>query len=140
MRKVMLALALVGLAGSASAQEPHRRAVAKPAEREDADPYVIEGRCGVFVKWVGMTLSTTSVSEQQLAGEAIAETDLRWSMVEFWNGPYYLEDAKTQIQQSTLTGHWGALLIDGQHNSAYSAEFFPPARIKRMRWEYDCRG
>lgn len=137
MRKLMLCLLLVGLAVSVEAQG-QRRAEPKPAEKEDADPFIISGRCGVFIKWVGMTLSTSAAGEQQFGGEDIAKTDLRWSAVEFWNGPYLLDDAKAIIEQSTLAGHWGAFHINGEHNSAYSAEFFPPARIPRMRWEYAC--
>lgn len=131
MRKLILLLVL--LPALVSAQPVERQGTRpKPLIKEDPDPLVLSYRCGVFVKWVG-----TSIGEQPV-NNGVASADLNWTSVEFWNGPYTLDDAKTQMQQSMLTGHWGAFHIDGEHNSSYSAEFFPPARIARMRWEYDC--
>lgn len=135
MRIAPVVFALALLPGLVSAQAVDRTGTRpKPhlIVKEDPDPLVLSDRCGVFVKWVG-----TSIGEQAV-GQGIPTADLQSSSVEFWNGPYYTEDAKAIMEQSMLTGHWGAFHIDGQHNSSYSAEFFPPTRIARMRWEYDC--
>lgn len=135
MRRLMMCLVLMGsMAPTVYAQ--NRTAPPKPAEKEDSDPFIISGRCGVFIKWVGQTIGVTS--ETMLSGAEVGKSDVRWAFPEFWNGPYYSDDAKTLIEQSMLAGRWGAFHIDGEHNSAFSAEFFPPGRIVRMRWEYDC--
>lgn len=114
---------------------PQRATVAEPAPTEAAPtaPVPIGGRCGSFVVWTALHFD----DDQTNGYPAPTAAALRFQPIEFWSGPYG-SDRNRAVEWIATRGSWGSRVVDGFHHSGYLRDFYPPARIVRVRWVHDC--
>ena len=102
-------------------------------QEERKPPAEPKALCGSILKWTALRF----VDERR--DQNVPQGMLEFQPVHFWTRPYASTDeAKAAAIMVATHGSFGTFYVDGQHNSAYTREFFPPQRVVSAEWEFSC--